>query len=349
MAFRSFVSGMVCVLLLLTGYVRGDCHTYVAAHEILQAPNNILTFDDEAGFREIKGKTYNVNKCGPHRSFKTGQQYIGNYTLMGHQAGLRNGDCLIKRVNDESVYDSMQALVIRTNGWTIQPQAIDLDDLDAQSGVPSRAGWKESMAIFGVLNGKVVMPELSLYDRTLLKKQEYTVPAAAMKEMELELGEVRVSGAEYASSEMVNCPFGRDNEDSQRCRVTARFTSEVDTLVFLYAVSQKSRNDPNAAVFFSEILLKCGCRCVQKDLGPRKMTAGVPGVPGECVVMESSAPRTQCDLLGGLWCSKEDMTAYVVTGGVLGNGNFPCDEVKGDKVMVTGDFTPRKDFVPNVV
>lgn len=327
----------------------GDCHTFVAAHEILQAPSNVLTFDDEGGFREIKGKSYNVNGCQPHRSFLTGQQYIGNYTLMGHQSALDNGDCLVKRVGGESVYDSMQALVIRTNGWTIQPQAVDLDDLDAQSGVASEAGWKESMAIFGMLNGKLVKPRVDLYEGTLLASKEYTIPGAAMKEMELELGEVRVPGGEYVAEEMVNCPFGRENEESRRCRMTARFDGAVDTLVLLYAVIQKSRNDPNAAVFFSEMLLRCGCRCVQKDVGVRKITAGVPGVGGECVVVESGAPRTQCDLLGSMWCTKDDMVAYVVKGGVLGNGNFPCEEIKGDKVLVSGEFQPRKDFVPNVV
>lgn len=340
---------IVILTSMLSAAVTGRCHSYFAAHEIIQAPNRVLTFDDEAGFREVKAKSYGINKCGPHNSFQTGQQYIGNYTLMGHHARLDNGDCLIKKKGDLAVYDSMQALVIRTNGWTIQPQGIDLDDIDAQSGVASDAGWKESMALFGINKGKLVLPVMKFYPESLLEKKEYQIPAAAMKEMELELGESLVPGGEYASTEMVNCPFGRDNEDSKRCRMTGHFDEPVDTLVFLYAVTQKSKTDPNAAVFFSEVLLACGCRCKQTDLGARPMTAAVPGVPGECVQTQSTSLKTQCDLLGDKWCSKEDMVAHKVSGTQLANGNFPCEEVTGDKVVVTSDFAPRKDFVPNTV
>lgn len=329
--------------------VNGDCHSYFAAHEIIQAPNQVLTFDDAAGFREVKANRYNVNNCGPHKSFATGQQYIGNYTLMGHHAQLNNGDCLIKKVKDRSVYDSMQALVIRTNGWTIKPQAIDLDDMDAQSGVDSDDGWKESMALFGVHRGKLVKPIMKLYDGTLLESKAYFVPSAAMKEMELSLGDSEIPGGEYASSEMINCPFGRDNEESKKCRMTAHFEEPVDTLVFLYAVTQKSKTDPNAAVFFSEILISCGCRCKQTDLGTRPISANVPGVPNQCVQTQSIALKTQCDLLGNKWCSKTDMIAYKVTGPMLANGNYPCEQLIGEKVLVTDDFTPDKGFVPNTV
>lgn len=346
------MTAYIVVLLLLAAAfsnVQADCHTHFAAHEIMSAPNKVLTFDDEAGFREVKAKSYDVGMCKPHRKFLTGQQYIGNYTLMGHQAGVNNERCLIKKVGGESVYDSMQALIIRTNGWTLLPQSIDLDDLDAQAGVASEDGWKESMAIFGLHEGTLVAPDIKFYENTLLARMQYKVPASAMKEMELKLGDSYVPGGEYVAKEMVNCPFGRDNKESAKCRMTAHFTAPVDTLVLLYAVSQKSKTDPNAAVFFSEVVLKCGCRCKQIDVGTRKMTAGVPGVPNQCVQTESASLKTQCDLLGDKWCSKEDMLAYQVTGDQMESGHFPCKEVKGDKVIISGDFSPNKDFIPNDV
>lgn len=337
------------VLATVISYAQADCHTYFAVHEIISAPNQVLAFDDEGGFREVKAKSYNVGKCGRHPKFLTGQQYIGNYTLMGHQASVKNDQCLVKRVGGELIYDSMQALIIRTNGWTIQPQSIDLDDLDAQAKVRSEDGWKESMAIFGLFEGSLVKPDLKFAEKTLLGEKQYKVPAAAMKEMELQVGDSYVPGGEYVSEEMINCPFGRDNIKSKKCRMTATFSGPLDTLVLLYAVSQKSKTDPNAAVFFSEVTIKCGCRCKQMDVGTRKMTGGVPGVANECVETEMSSLKTQCDILGDKWCSKQDMVGYKVTGNELSNGNVPCEEIKGDRIIVTEDFKPQDDFLPNNV
>lgn len=346
LSFSDMIGFVLFLLAAVLPNVRAECQTHFAAHEIISAPNKVLTFDDEAGFREIKAKEYNVGNCVSHPKFRTGTQYIGNYTLMGQESDLKDGSCLIKRIGGDSVYDSMQAVVIRTNGWTMLPHSIDLDDMDAQAGVPSTDGWKESMAIFGVQDGNLISPNIKFYEDTLLASKQYKVPASAMKEMELTLGDSYVPGGEYSAAEMFNCPFGRDNKHSAKCRMTASFQEPIDTLVLLYAITQKSKNDPNAAVFFSEIILQCGCRCRQTNAGTRKITAAIPGTPNECVQTETTAFKTECDVLGDKWCSKDYMASFRTTGPQLGSGNFPCQEVQGERVTVTGNFGPDSDFVP---
>ncbi|CAN8073558.1 unnamed protein product [Agarophyton chilense] len=326
------------------------CSKYIPIHQILGAPNKVQTFDDIDGFREIKAARIDVNNCMENSQNPTGHQFAGNYTLIGHEALLSDNECLVKQEGDDMVFESMQAIVITANGWTFQPTTIDLDDIDAEPGVESSDGWKESMAIFGLRGAEIIRPNLKFYDNTLLVPQNYTVVDAAMIQMGLRAnGSQNVPGGQYGSNEMVNCPFGRDNLESERCRITASFAESVDTLVIMYAVFQKSKAETRAAAFISEIIMKCGCRCSQRDIGTRKLYAPVPGVTGECVERESTSPRTMCDVLGSTWCKKDDVVGYRPIGDALPNGNCPCVENRGYRVTVDSPFTPRNDFILNTV
>ncbi|KAI0562027.1 hypothetical protein FGB62_68g036 [Gracilaria domingensis] len=318
------------------------CSKYVPIHQILGAPNKVQTFDDTDGFREIKATRFDVNNCKENSQNPTGNQFAGNYTLIGHEALLSDDECVVKKEGEKLMYHSMQAIVLTANGWTFEPTKIDLDDIDAEPGVQSGDGWKESMAVFGLKGAKIVRPKMRLYDQTLLVAQNYTVVGSAMTQMGLKVNESQiVPGGHYGSEEMVNCPFGRDNPESQRCRMTASFSQPIDTLVIMYAVLQKSKTETRAASFISELIMKCGCRCSQKDVGSRNLFAPVPGVEGECVVKETSSPRTMCDVLGSTWCSKEEIVGFKQTGDQLPNGNCPCEEHKVYRVSVDSPFTPR--------
>lgn len=319
----------------------------MTGHEVLQSSSGIQSFDDEGGLREMKGAIYGINNCAQNSNFATGSLFAGNHTFIGHSSDLYNGDCLVKRDGDKRLMDSMQAIVIKANGWTFEPDSIDLDDIDAQSDVANKDGWKESMAMFGVLNGRLVRPKMALYQDTVLSKQSYIIPRAAFAEMGLDFGESSVPGGEYSSTtEMFNCPFGRAQESSRRCRMTGAFNSAIDTLVIVYSVVQKSKNEKSAAAFFSEIVLRCKCRCRRVDIGARKVTAVVGGTKNECVERESTGVKTECDVLGMQWCSKEEMGQYLVNGPMLRNGNWPCERTGGFRVEVESEFKPDANFVP---
>jgi len=56
---------------------------------------------------------------------------------------------------------------------------------------------------------------------------------------------------------MADCPFLKD--PTGQCKAFVSYPDPVDRLLIMYAISQKSANDPNAAAFFSEVTLACGC------------------------------------------------------------------------------------------
>lgn len=155
--------------------------------------------------------------------------FVGN--SVGQESPINSQACLIKKNSaGDSVYDSMQAVVVRANGWKFDISSLDLDDIDAQTRVPPHRAWKESMAIFGMADGELVVPTTSFYDETLLAAKQYVVPDSAMKEMGFADEAVRIPGAEYAADFVHNCAFGRQNPDSKRCRMTASFDQAIDAL-----------------------------------------------------------------------------------------------------------------------
>lgn len=95
------------------------------------------------------------------------------------------------------------------------------------------------MAIFGARGDQLIKPSLQFYNGTVLASQSHKVSAAAMAGMTLGLGDSMVPGGEFNGAVPYNCPFGRDNPDSVKCRMTAKFTEAVDTLVIMYAAAQK--------------------------------------------------------------------------------------------------------------
>lgn len=344
---RAFLSAAL-LLSVQIGYVRSECTKYVAGHEVIQSPNSVYAFDDEGGLREIQGIAYSIGSCKSNSRLPTGAQYVGNFTFIGHTSEVSTSECLIKKDGERLIYDSVQAIVFTTNGWTFTP-VVDLDDIDAQSSMSSEDGWKESMAVFGISNGTVVQPVTKLYNDTLLEIKEYVVPASATKDMDLDIGQVSATGAQYGSTtEMFNCPFGRQYPQSARCRMTVSFDQRIDTLVLMYALAQRSSNDPSAAAFFSELVTDCGCRCRKADVGARMITLQGETV-GECYQRQSSGLKTECDLEGEKWCSVKENTEYAITGSRLSDGNFPCELTNGTQVDIVGDFTPSSDFVKNII
>lgn len=214
--------------------------------------------------------------------------------------------------------------------------------------VPAEHAWKEAMAIFGKAGDQIVTPGLKLEEGTKLRSKLYTVPAPAMREMGFKDGDTVIPGGEFTGDELMNCPFGRANPLSAKCRITASFTESVDTIAILYAVTRKSKYDPNAAAFFSELLLKCNCRCKERTTHAVKYSP-VPGVAGECTMTPSSRPALVCDNLGDKLCSHEVSDSWTSSeSDKLPNGNYKC-ALKASKITkITSEFAPASPFVAPV-
>lgn len=307
-----------------------------------------MVIDDESGVRELKGTSYSVSPCSTSRVYTTGVQFAGNYTLMGLSSTLGTHECVRKEISGNLVIEDMQAIVIETNGWFIEPHSIDIDDIDSQVGVPLNEAWKDLAIVFGVHEESIVVPELQLSADTNLQTGQYVIPQEVMEAVGLKLGESRVPGAEFAAGAPFNCPYGKNNTVAKRCRLTAKFNAPVEKLVFFYGLSQSSLTSTDSAVFISELNMQCGCRCVSGDAGVRELSLPIEGSPEQCSRVQTTSPRTECDVLGKQWCRMENSFAYKISGEKLPNGQFPCTVEPSFTARVLTDFNPEENFNPAI-
>lgn len=325
-----------------------QCSSYLAIHEILSAEGGVMTIDDEGGFRQLKATSYNIGECATSTNFATGKQFVGNYSLIGLTSPLGSGECATRAIAGRKVMESMQAIVIRTNGWMLEPHSIDLDDIDSEMKVPPNEAWMESAAAFGMALGEVILPKTSLSQDTLLTATEFIVPESAMSAMGLGLKERIVPGGEFSGMQLFNCPFGKENPESARCRIKLSFEVPVDTIVLLYGLKQQSLRQTDSAMFVSQIAMSCGCRCVSGSIGSRDVSLPIEGSEGLCRSIQTSTARTECDVLGKKWCSTEKSFAYKITGEQLPSGYFPCSAEASFSSRVLSEFSPSEDFMPAV-
>lgn len=331
-----------CFLVLLVD----ACNSYLAVHEIVSAEGGVMVIDDEFGQREIKATVHAIGACATSFTYKSGTQFLANYSLMGLSSVLGSGQCVQKEISGKLVMDSMQALVIETNGWLLEPQSIDLDDIDSQIDVPFDEAWMDAAAVFGMLDQKIVLPKTHFAKNTLLSSTDFTIPKESMSQMGLPADEWSVPGADFSGNTLVNCPFGKSNPDSAPCRLSASFDSPVNKLVLLYGLKQQSLTQTESAIFLSQLDITCGCRCTSGDAGSRELALPVDRTPGECTRVETTSPRTECDVLGQKWCTIEDSFAFKISGEALPNGRYPCSTEASFSARVLSDFDPISNFVP---
>lgn len=94
-----------------------QCYTYITGHEILTA--GVATVSAEGGSGEIKAELYDVGGCKTYNepNLNSGDALATNYTILSLDEPFDGGDCLVKDVGGERVYDSFQAIVLQTNGY----------------------------------------------------------------------------------------------------------------------------------------------------------------------------------------------------------------------------------------
>lgn len=314
------------------------CSSTLSVHNIVSSNNNVLTIDDEAGARDAKAMTYSVNGCNSDNSSVTGAANSFSQTWLSHANPPSGSACLQVVVSSYRVYVSFQAIVVRANSWTLKPN-FTVFGVSAEEGATGSTGYKESVAIFGIRNKSLVSPLVTLNENTLLKKYSYIVPAWASRNMDLEIGAVMASGAEYAAPDYYDC----DSVDATRCQLQVSFSESVDAFVVMFALAQRSQSASVSTTALSEMSLGCGCRCRVSDLGKRFVTSSA-GMLDECVRKESFAPLTECDVFGDKWCDRRPNKYFEISGPARSNGNFPCIVKDNYVAEFIQDFTPVVPF-----
>lgn len=134
-----------------------------------------------------------------------------------------------------------------------------------------------------------------------------------------------------------DCPFMDD--PAGQCKAFVSYPEPIDRLLIIYAVTQKSANDPNAAAFFSEVTLACGCQCGAKAATPTT-TVPIDGQPGKCRTESNASPSYACDFLGNQWCERKRTTKWLMTG----SGGGACTQVPSVVSKVVSAYTPSREF-----
>eukprot|EP00170_Pyropia_yezoensis_P008847 contig_37786_g8880 len=162
---------------------------------------------------------------------------------------------------------------------------------------------------------------------------------ASLKEVGFPAGnDLLIDGAAYSSwVHTKNCPFKNDPEG--QCKAFVSYPVAVDKLLVIYAITQKSAHDPNAAAFFSEVTLSCGCQCLGR---PAKFPSVFPdGVtPGKCVSRMSTKPAYGCDFMGKNWCETVDASKWVMTDAATGTCAMATTTIQ----RVVSGFTPSSTW-----
>lgn len=336
-----FISSLI-LLALLTGASAQCARRTIRPYEVRTATNNIYTVDDEAGMRQIKFNSYSVSGCDPTDGNNVTGIAVKNFTKISQTNAMTNEDCLLRTTNGTKQMVSAQSLILRLNSWTMRPSFI-IDDISADVGTSAENNYREAVAVFGLHKDIIVRPSLQLGNSSYLAINKYMIPAASSTAMGLTTGDFTTVGAEFAQptlSEECDVQEGRPS----KCGVQVEFIDHVDTLVVMYALAKKSSVIDNSQVHMGPISYGCECRCRVVDLGGRKITEPIPGVPHECVQRETAAPKTECDVLGSNWCSFETSHSFVISGDLLSSGNYACSMSSGTGAKVIQKFSPSLPF-----
>ncbi|GAB0492857.1 hypothetical protein MMPV_004127 [Pyropia vietnamensis] len=289
------------------------CH-HVPIHRVLAAPGGVYNLDDG---RQLRARRVDVGGCTTMAALATGAAYpdaASNYTVMSHQSD----QCVTgtERDTEQPTYKGFQAVLVEANGFKFTADLV-LEDIDAQVVQDPSTGWRETMSSLGVADGQLVAPSFRVTPDALVGISKFRMPATALKEVGFPAGnDLLIDGAAYNSwVHTKNCPFRNDPEG--QCKAYVSYPVAVDKLLVIYAITQKSANDPNAAAFFSEVTLSCGCQCLGR---PAKYPSVFPdGVtPGKCVSRMSTKPAYGCDFMGKHWCETVDASKWVMTDAATG-------------------------------
>lgn len=328
---------ILCALATLRA-VECTCGNPLPVYKVFNSTNRVLTLDDEAGARDIKVTTYAINACQSESSIETGSQESQNGTWLSHVNNPTGSACLQMVVSSYRVYVSFQAIVIRSNGWSLKPSFV-LDDISAEVGATSTFGWKESIAVFGIKNKALVSPNISLSEDTLLRSYKYIVPSWASRNMGLEIGAVMATGAEYAHAQYQNCSAA-----VTACQAKVTFSEYVDAFVVMFALAQRATTLSTSTATMSSLNMGCDCRCRVVNMGPRMITSAAPESNSSCVRKESTSPVTECDVFGNKWCSKDPSIYYEITGAKKTSGLFPCVARNNYVAKYLDEFLPVSPF-----
>lgn len=335
---RSLSIALFIALALFAQRAQGSqCEAEYVPHEIFYAGGSKTITTD--GNRQMSVKSYSID-CPTFYFTPTGLNYAGS-TAATFNVSLQSEPeiCSASVSGETTSFDSFQAMVVRTPGWAMQPRRFKVMDIDAH--LDGSVSWKEVVGVFGVYNGELVAPSVSVAADSVLSVGDGKLTAADMAKLELAAVDATFPAARYAAPGHHDCPLS----DTSRCDAWFDFNAPIDTLVLVLSAFDKqidanyARPGNMSGVLTGPIVSECGCRCTLRNLGVRSVHVPA-GTPGECSKKTSDKPVSQCDDEGLNWCAKRVVTGWQSKGELLPNGNLKCTPVERTYAKYLSSYDP---------
>eukprot|EP00171_Calliarthron_tuberculosum_P021007 IDg21007t1 len=217
---RSLVLCAAAVLALLAPRaLASQCEAEYTPHEIFYSGGlKTITTD---GTRQISVKSYSVD-CPTFYFTPTGLNFAGSTAASFNVSMQGDADiCSASVAGETTTFDSFQAMIVRTPGWAMQPRRFNIMDIDAH--IEGSVSWKEVAGVFGVYNGELVAPIVSIALNSVLSVGEGKLAAADMSKLQLTAVDSTFPAVRYAALGHHDCPLN----DTARCAAFFDFNAPI--------------------------------------------------------------------------------------------------------------------------
>ncbi len=336
---------LLCFVLVLVPAVQAQCLDSYDIHEIFSA-GGTKTYSLH-GDRSLTATEVSIQECPTYSTLPTGSEE-GGKTIISYYEALNpdNGKCRVNNSTGENHWFTFQGIKVVANGWKIQPQDLELSDIDVEDpvGGDQNQALRKASIVFGFNGNTLVWPTYTIPTGSLLRTQQFWIKAPQMGL----LGFPEVHQYPYgvmwgqltphvAVANLVDC-----TTDQTQCRAIASFSEPVDGFFVLFAGELKSFVKMNAQMSVGPLQTTCGCRCdTSSPTDTRVVTRPVPGVSNQCTRSMITSSHLYCTDTGSKWCERGQRTKYVTTGSMLPGGNYPCASASADyAVQEISPFNP---------
>lgn len=281
----------------------------------------------EHGNRTLTVTEVSTGSCPTWSNFPTGSE-AANCTVVSYDAGeTASQRCQLSNTTGTTEWGSFQGLMVRADGWRIQPTEFELSDIDIEAGSDQKSALHKAALVLGFANGEPVAPRYTIPEGSLLRTEQFWLREAEMDALGLPPDEMFPEGLMWGRlapdvdiATLVDC-----TEDQTMCRATVSFDEPIDGFVALFAGEHRSEFVAHAKMSLGPMKSPCGCRCERSPEGRTRMvTHPIADVPGECTHTESTSSHLYCVANGTRWCERGVRARHATIGSKLENGNYPC-------------------------
>lgn len=225
----------------------------VPIFHVLQAPGGQVTLTDG---RTLTASIHSVAGCQAWTDPGVTGTSVGNWTRLAQAPS--NPSCTLARTSSTAMYRSFRAIRLKVTGGTLATASFTFEDIDAEAKLSSESadGWRETMTAVGQLNGRVVLPRLSVPRGGHTRVYPYQMCGESLQAVGWGThSNFPVNGVSYGSWRQI---LNIETLYAYVARGEAVFDSPLDDLLIVYALTQASKvTDSKTSAFVSAVSVGC--------------------------------------------------------------------------------------------